>query len=131
MAKTKRSEKALKERHIHYRLLRKAYALLRSDDWSIRLVRLRGNRKLCGTLGVPATSVGTVDDEKQVITVDLRDELLGTVLHECLHVIIGDRYPNRGAAEEREVQRLEKMMMRHLSHAQATRLFRLVALRLE
>lgn len=132
MAKTKRSLKALRERRLHYRLLGRAYDILRTDDWHVRLVRMHGNRKLCGALGVPATSIGTVDDETQVITVDLRDDILSTLLHECLHVIVGDRFgPGRDKAEEREVLRLEKLMMRHLSHVQATRLFRLVAERLE
>jgi hypothetical protein len=127
----KRRLKALRERRLHYRLMCGVYALLRSPEWRVRLVRLHGNRKLCGALGVPPTSVGTVDDETQVITIDLRDEIIGTALHECLHVIIGDRYPNREDAEEREVQRLERLMMRHLSHVQATRLFRMIADRLE
>lgn len=132
MKKTKRSKRALRERRLHYRLLARAYALLRSEDWRVRLVRMHGDRKLCGALGVPVTSIGTVDDETQVITVDMRNDVLSTVLHECLHVIVGDRFgPGRDKAEEREVLRLEKLMMRHLSHVQATRLFRLVAERLE
>jgi hypothetical protein len=132
VTKAKRSKKALRERRLHYRLLGRAYDILRSDDWRVRLVRMHGNKKLCGALGVPPTSIGTVDDETQLITVDMRNDILSTVLHECLHVLVGDRFrPGRHKAEEREVLRLEKLMMRHLSHVQATRLFRLVAERLE
>ncbi len=128
----KRSPRALRERRLHYRLLGRTYAILRSDEWRVRLVRMHGNGKLCGALGVPTTSIGTVDDEAQVITIDLRNDILSTALHECLHVIVGDRFgPGRHKTEEREVLRLEKLMMRHLSHAQATRLFRLIAARLE
>lgn len=122
------------EQRLHYRLMHRVYKILRDDEWQVRYCRMNGNVALCAKLGLDSDGyVGTVDDERQIIYVDFREDVLSTVVHECLHIIIGDRYDaskKAYKAEEAEVQRLEKMMMQYMSRTQATRLHYLISDRL-
>jgi hypothetical protein len=122
-----------RERGQCYRLLSKIYAILGDPDWRVRLVRLYDDAALGHRLGVGTNKVGTVDVEERIIYVDFRDELLATVVHECLHVILDGRFEGRRAheREEEEVQRLEKLIMRRMSRCQARRLLRLIVERVE
>ncbi len=124
-----RHDTAMRARRSHYRLMHRIYALISSDDFRIRMAKMRGNRALCRRLGLPSDQfVGMVDYEDDVIYVDFREDLVATVVHECLHVLIGERFsPGRAKAEEREVRRLERLVMRHMTPLQASRLLRLAA----
>ena len=122
------------EQRLHYRLMHRVYDILKDDEWQVRYCRLHGNTTLCAKLGLDSdTYIGTVDGEHQIIYIDFREDVLSTVVHECLHVIIGGRYnasKKAYKAEEAEVSRLEKMMMQYMSRTQATRLHYLISERL-
>jgi hypothetical protein len=102
--------------------MHRIYRLCAAGEWRLRYARIQGNKRLCRGHGLGSNIVGFVDVEPQIIWVDLRHDVIATFVHECLHVLIGDRYVRRPKAEEREVRRLEKLMMRHLSACQARRL---------
>ncbi len=116
------SDRKTRERRLHYRLMHRIYRLCASGEWRLRYGRIQGNAKLCRGHGLGPNIVGFVDAEPQIIWVDLRNDVIATFVHECLHVLVGDRFAGRHAAEEREVQRLERLMMRHMSASQARRL---------
>lgn len=117
-----RRDRKAHERRLHYRLMHRMYKLCAQGEWRLRYARILRNGKLCRGHGLGANTVGFVDVENQVIWVDHREDLLMTFVHECLHILMGDRYLNRPKTEEREVQRLEKLMKRNISARQAKRL---------
>lgn len=120
---TERGNGAAAERRRHYRLMRRIYALLDSGEWRVRYRRIAGEPRTCARLGVGLGTVGTVDDEEYIIYVDFRDEVLATLVHECLHVLLEGRYTHRQHDEEEaEVRRLEALVMRHMTATQARRL---------
>jgi hypothetical protein len=96
----------------------------------VRIGRLLGNRKLCRQLDVHHQVVGTVDLDNRVIWVDFTSDLLATFIHECLHVVLEykyDRIDDRDRVlEEKEVHRLEKLIMRNLTPRQARNLLMLM-----
>lgn len=118
----KRRLRKAEERLVHYRLIRRIYRLCASGEWRLRYARIRRNGKLCRGHGLSTNTVGFVDAEPQILWVDHREDAIMTFVHECLHVLMGDLYLNRPKAEEREVQRLERLIKRHLSARQAKRL---------
>src|SRR5688572_7921838 len=118
----KRRDRKAHERQTHYRLMRRIYKLCAQGEWRLRYARIRKNGRLCRGHGLSTNTVGFVDVEPQIIWVDHREDMLMTFVHECLHILMGDRYLNRHEAEEREVQRLEKLMKRNISARQAKRL---------
>ncbi len=111
-----------RERRLQHRLMHRIYRLCAEGEWRLRYARLQGNAKLCRGHGLDAGIVGFVDVEPQIIWVDHREDVLATFVHECLHVLAGDRFAGRHKAEEREVRRLERLIMRHMSACQARRL---------
>ena len=119
---SERGDRKARERRLHYRLMHRIYVLCGSSEWRLRYGRIEGNKKLCGNHGLGPNIVGFVDEETQTIWVDHRNDVIATFVHECLHVLIGDKYVKREKAEEREVQRLEKLIVRHMSACQAHRL---------
>jgi hypothetical protein len=110
------------DRRQHYRLMHRIYRLCASREWRLRYARIQGNKKLCSCHGLGSNIVGFVDEETHTIWVDHRNDVIATFVHECLHVLIGDAYAGREQQEEREVQRLEKLMMSHMTACQARRL---------
>lgn len=120
---SEKGNRKARERRLHYRLMHRIYRLCASNEWRLRYGRIQGDRKLCRGHGLSSTNiVGFVDEEHRTIWVDHRNDAIATFVHECLHVLIGDRFTGRDEAEELEVQRLEKLMMRHMSACQAKRL---------
>lgn len=117
-----RRDRKAHERRTHYRLMHRIYALCAQGEWRLRYARIRKNGKLCRGHGLSTNTVGFVDMEPQIIWVDHREDMLMTFVHECLHVLMGDRFTNRPKAEEREVQRLERLIKRNISARQALRL---------
>lgn len=123
----KKKSRAAKERLTHYRLMRRIYTLCRSGEWTVRYAAIKDNRKVYRELGVGPNTVGSVSDVTKVITIDFREDIIATFVHECLHVILDDRFQSgEEDAEELEVQRLEKLMMRRMTALQATRLHRMI-----
>jgi hypothetical protein len=103
------------DRRLVYRLLSRVYALLNSGDWAVRYARISDDRRLQDKFGFSANTVGYCDNEEQVLYVDLRKDVLATIVHECLHAIFPDK-------EEQEIIDLEGLVMRHMSPVQARRL---------
>ena len=116
------------ERRLTYKIMSRIYGLLSSGEWQIIYVKMFGNQKLCAKLSLDSNTVGTVDPSEQVIFVDFREDILATVVHECIHVFLEDRFPGDHDAEEKETQRLEKIVMANMSRCQATRLHHLISL---
>lgn len=76
-------------------------------------------------------AVGCVDTTQHVIYVDYRFDVLSTFIHECLHILLGRRRePMTDEEEEKEVQRLEQLIMRYMTPRQAKRLHTEMALML-
>lgn len=115
------------ERRQVYRLMHRIYALLGSGEWRVVYVKILDNPKACKKLGLSTNTVGTVDTNDGIIFVDYRFDVLATVVHECIHVIIEDRFPGDEKADEKETQRLEALMMTHMSRSQAMRLHHLIS----
>jgi hypothetical protein len=103
------------ERRLVYRLLSRIYALLNSNEWTIRYARLSDDHRLWDKFGITANTVGYCDAAEQVLYIDLRQDVLATIVHECLHAIFPDK-------EEQEIIDLEDLVMRHMSPVQAKRL---------
>jgi len=86
-----------------YRLISAIYKLCREGEWRVKFTKLRKD-------------VGVIDPERKIIYIDpWKEETLSTFMHECMHVIFGNR-------KEREVIRLENMLMENISRTQAQRL---------
>lgn len=116
------------DRRRTYKIMSRIYALLSTMEWRIIYVKMLGNPKLCARLNLDPNTVGTVDPAEQLIFVDFRQDVLATVVHECIHVFLEDRFPGDHDAEEKETQRLEKMVMANMSRCQAMRLHHLIDL---
>ncbi|HTM67708.1 MAG TPA: hypothetical protein VL426_00255 [Candidatus Binatia bacterium] len=126
-----KNDRRRRERRLHYRLMHRIYKLCGQYEWRLVYIDMFGNPRVSKRLGLtdrtgrPVTAcVGMVDEETRTIFVDYREDVIATFVHECLHILIGDSFvgDGDGKAEEAEVQRLEKMMMRHMSPSQARRL---------
>jgi len=107
-----------KERRRTHRLIRKIIVFLRDnrDEWRIRLERLEGNKKLCGRFGIPPNIVGCVLWDENLILVDMRGDVLATIVHEVLHVL----YPDDS---EGQILVAERRCMKHLTSRQAERIW--------
>ncbi len=125
-----------RERRLQYRLLRRIYALCRSRQWRLQYAKMRHNVWASAHVGQELSSdgflwnaVGCIDTTRHVIFVDYRFDVLSTFVHECLHILMEKR-PEAltDDEEEREVQRLEGLVMRHMTPAQAKRLHTEMAL---
>ena len=114
-------------RRLTYRLMHRIYGILNSGEWRIVYVKMWDNPPVCRKLGLESNKVGTVDFVEGIIFVDYRQDVLATVVHECIHIILEDRYgPGQEDENEEETQRLEKVVMGNMSRCQAMRLHRLV-----
>jgi hypothetical protein len=103
------------DRRLVYRLLSRVYALLNSGEWAIRYARIGDDCRLRDKFDVSANTVGYCDHGEQVLFIDLRKDVLATIVHECLHAIFYDK-------EEQEIIDLEELVMRHMTPVQAKRL---------
>ncbi|MEA3249565.1 MAG: hypothetical protein U9Q03_04385 [Patescibacteria group bacterium] len=113
----KRHSLSQREKRQIYRILSRIYVLFNEGRWRIRYDVIRGNYGLCEKEGVSPTSTGFVDEDQRVIWVDYRENILETIIHECLHVI----YPDRS---EKEILELERFVLHNISRIQAVRLMR-------
>lgn len=109
-----------RDRRRAYRLLSRIYALLNSNEWIIRFARLHENRRLREKFGFNADTVGLCDDDSQTLYVDHREDILATIVHECLHAIFPDK-------EEPAIKSLEGLIMNNMSPTQARRLYLIAA----
>jgi len=105
-------------RHAH-RLIWECVRLLESRKWRIVYIDMEGRPWVCDEFGLDADAVGTVIYEEMTVYIDFRHDVIATVLHELLHVI----YPKK---PERDIRRLEGMLIHHLTPEQAVRIHRLM-----
>lgn len=113
----KQSEaKRLREKRLADHLFRRIFSFLQEPElWKFRLVKLRGNIKPLRRLGHGINTVGCVEHDNEVIWIDYRDDVLPTLVHECLHAL----YPD---ASERRIIRLENLCMRQSGPLRGKRL---------
>ncbi len=109
-----------RDRRRAYRLLSGIYALLNSNEWTIRFARLGENHRLRDKFGLSSNTVGLCDEEDQVLYVDHREDVMATIVHECLHALHPDK-------DEDEIKDLEELVMECMSPTQARRLFLVAA----
>ena len=113
MARTQPEMAELKRVH---RLMSRIYGLLLDSAWRLRYADLTNDRRLRERLGLEDTDcVGFCDDEEQILYVDHHEDVIATIVHECLHAVLPE-------AEEEEIMALEELVMRHMSPTQARRL---------
>jgi len=117
MSKKITADRELKAVH---HLMSRIYRLLNSGDWSIRYADLRNDLRLLKKLGLGGGIVGYCDSEEDVLYVDYREDVLATIVHECLHAL----YPD---VEEPGIKALEKLVMDRMSPIQAKRLHLIAA----
>ncbi|MFH1047458.1 MAG: hypothetical protein V1738_04100 [Patescibacteria group bacterium] len=98
------------------RLMRKIYALFRSDDqWTVELHIINGDEEYTNKANVSFNTIGITDYEHCRIILDYRDDLLSTFIHECLHAIYQDH-------SESDILDLEEFMINRISPLRAKRL---------
>lgn len=130
----KKPSRSRREKLLHYRLMRRIYAALRSGEWQIRYAKISGNLRLCRKLGFPINTYGAImysrKRVRKLLYVDFRYNVLSIVVHEMLHMLIGyDSRPDDETVqrEERRVLHHERLIMRHMTSIQAKRLHALIA----
>ena len=124
------NRKRLDERRLHYGLIRRIYALCRSGKWRLRFANIYRNPHVSAQVRMMIAdgaclwnAEGCVDPVRNMIYVDYRYDVLATLMHECLHILLGESYSaGQAKEEEREVRRLECLIMRNLSPMQAKRI---------
>ena len=92
--------------------MRKIYAVLRSRNYAVRYARIRGEPDAHARFGVSPDSVGCIDEDRSIIWIDYRADVIATIVHECLHIAEPDM-------PEEEVRLLENQVMDRLTPTQA------------
>lgn len=100
----------MKKKKNHNRLISKIYKILKSGNWIIKLRKTKHN-------------FGQVDEKNFIIYVDPCEDILSTIVHECLHII--DWHDKK---KEGEIAKTELALMKNLAPIQAKRLLILSAL---
>lgn len=111
----KKERKKRNERRHFLRLMQKIYGVLESGKWKIIYAKFENYR-------------GYVLYEERLIILDPREDILLTLIHECLHVLFYEEKLKlkRRKNEEKEVGRLEKFCSKYLDQPQAFRLTELI-----
>jgi hypothetical protein len=121
----KRKKKAAEKRRAEKWIARVVWFLRDADpSWEIRLARLRGDKRLCEDLGFDEGIVGCVDKSEKQIVLDHRTDLLLTLIHEILHVLL-DPWKLGRRPEELKVLKLERLIRRHIDPIEAERILHL------
>ena len=115
----KRRLSAKRHKRLYY-LVHRIYRLLSAGEWRIVFERIHDNRKVCLEQDVHLTSIGFCDYGNEILCVDYRYDILGTIVHECLHAIFQDK-------KERDIKKLEKFVMNNITPLQAKRIMLLAA----
>ncbi len=104
-----------RERHYARKLANEICDILDSGKWQVMYVTMADNPDVCQEFDLSEDAVGQIDDELGVIYIDFRFDVISTLVHELLHARFWGR-------PERDILKLEKLVMRYLSAAQARRL---------
>ncbi|OGL74205.1 hypothetical protein A3C96_00335 [Candidatus Uhrbacteria bacterium RIFCSPHIGHO2_02_FULL_60_10] len=83
--------------------------------WRVVYIDMFNRPKSCRPYDLSPGAVGTCDYEEKTLFIDYRHDVMSTLIHELIHA----RYPNK---TEKEVGRLEKLIMRYLTPGQAVQL---------
>src|SRR3989344_1315874 len=98
------SIRKLRKRLNYSVLMSKIFRFLENDDWQVKVVRIKEYSDDTHHLH------GVTDYVNQIIYIDVRSELLPTLIHECLHPLMVDW---KGSAEIQE--KFIRIMERFLS----------------
>ncbi len=99
--------------------------LQRKRSWKISYIKLSGRKSsICQVLEEDNDLDGWIRYGWQVIAVDYRSSVIVTIVHECLHALHQKK-------PEKEILRLEKLVVRHMTADHATRIHRLMTKRLK
>lgn len=117
-------EETLRERRRAHRLARKLIRFLKEEfTWNVRFMDL-GKEKVRKSIGFHRKIVGATLWDRELIAIDPAfTDLFAVLVHECLHAV----FPDMGEAE---VQRLERVVRKHLTCEQAADLVACLARRL-
>ncbi len=116
----------LRERRRAYRLVRRIRDFLANDRrWKIYYGRLHECKMLYPEHTKPGDLLlGVTVRFANTIYIDYRNDVISTLMHECLHAI----YPRK---TEKEVGALQRLIMRQMMPWQATEMHLLMAKRLK
>ncbi len=131
MANNDRRER---NRRLCNRLLRKIFAFLESGDYRINYAKLFMNKNACRVLSPEINeirAIGWTVFQAKMILIDYRYDVLATLVHECLHATLHESFGSDKKREEKEVTRLERLIMRHMTARDAVRLHKLATPLLE
>lgn len=121
-----RSEKSARERRRAAYYIGRIFRFLRTcRGWTFRYGELHRGSPLNRAMGISPKHAlaGNTKPGMRLMVVDHRFDVIPTFVHECLHAAFGEK-------TEREVLRLERLVMRHLTAVQAARLHELIGRKL-
>lgn len=121
----KASERTLEKRRATRFIGRVVRFLSRRHTWKVSYAKMHGRAsRVCRVLNEDAALDGYIWPPWEVILIDHRSQVISTLVHEVLHALYGKK-------PEREILRLEKMVMRHMTAKEATTIHRLMTKRLK
>lgn len=113
------------ERRRAHRLIRRVIRFLEhAHGWHVQFLPIERDARVRKRIGFDQPIVGGMDPEAQMIYIEPSyPDLMGVLLHECLHAILPE-------ATEDEVLELEGLVRRHLTSRQSRDFLKIVAFRL-
>jgi hypothetical protein len=99
-----------------YALYERIFDILCGGEYEIILIKMLKEPAICERYDVSPALVGMIDPAEKTIYVDFRQDVVATIVHECLHALFPEK-------EEKQVHDLEELVMDYLTSKQATRLF--------
>jgi len=123
--KKRAPERTLEKRRAGGFIERVTLFLRRRHTWKISYAKMHGRKsRVCQVLNEEDALDGYIRPPWEVILIDHRSEVISTLVHEVLHALYASK-------PEREILKLEKMIMRHMTAKQATVLHRFMTKRLK
>lgn len=110
------ADQSLREQRRVQRVLARIHALIKAGEWEIRFTLIEGNAGFCAEHEISLACVGLCDYGAQRLYVDYRQDVLATIVHECLHAVYDDLV-------EDMICELEKLVMKYLTAKQARELY--------
>lgn len=103
-------------------LLRRICGIFNDPDaeWRVAFLRVWGEERACRKHGVQLSTTGFVDDDRSLIVIDPRHEVISTFVHECFHVLYEDE-------DEDRIVELERFVIERITPRQAAAIVRLMA----
>ncbi len=95
-------------------LMSKIFRFLENDDWQVKVVRIK-------EYGDDYSLHGITDYTNKIIYIDVRAELLPTLIHECLHPLMID-WSASSEIQEKFIRIMEKFLSARLTNKHICRL---------